>query len=208
MPKIIYSQPCSVIRVAPRSGIFASSSYIHDQQGFIAKVLGKWFCERANTLAGETPQHLQAAESLFDFYIKYRIRADAGCGGLGSVLGELIETGSISCALDALNVADAHGIYIYDKHEFGFFGNAFRKKNFSKIPLPEYPANCSQLADLMAVTQDTYLSINPSNIAVWVDQGQEFKYAQIVFVEDHHDISRLGLLTEIHRREVQQSVAA
>lgn len=208
MSKIIFSQPSSVIRVAPRSGIFASSRYIHDQQAFIAIVIGKWFCEPSNTLACETPQHLQAAESLFDFYIKYRSKADAGCGSLGAVLGELIETGSILSAEDALNVADAHGIYIYDKQAFGSFGNAFRKKKYTKISLTDNPANCSQLADLIAAAQGTYQSDFPSDIAVWVDQGQEFTHEKILFVVDHHDITRLGLLTEIHRREVQQTVAA
>lgn len=208
MSKIIFSQPCSVIRVAPRSGVFASSRYIHDQQAFIAIVIGKWFCEPSNTLACETPHHLQAAESLFDFYIKYRSKADAGCGNLGSVLGALFETGSIKCAEAALNVADAHGLYVYDSSKFLSFGSAFRKMEVTRIDLENDPVNCLQLADLIVSVQGTYQSENASNIAVWVDQGQEFKYGKIVFVQDHHDISRLGLLTEIHRREVQQTVAA
>jgi hypothetical protein len=208
MSKIIYSQPCSVIRVAPRSGIFGSSSYIHDQQAIIAIVIGKWFRERTNTLSCETPQHFHAAELLFDFYVKYRSKADAGCGNLGSVLGELIETGSIKCAEAALKVADAHGLYVYDSSKFLSFGFAFRKKEATRIDLENDPANCLQLADLIVSVQDTYQSENATNIAVWVDQGQEFKYGKIVLVEDHHDISRLGLLTEIHRREVQQTVAA
>ncbi|MGO3700888.1 MULTISPECIES: hypothetical protein [Halomonadaceae] len=101
------AKPDSVVRIAPTSGVFGSSLYVGDEEGFCAKVLGKWYCQINNTFALETPQHIEAARLLYDFYVEYRAKVDTGLlasnGSRGRVLRALGATGNITSALEAMN---------------------------------------------------------------------------------------------------------
>lgn len=95
-------RPESVIRLAPTSGVFGTSQYMSDEEGFCAKVITRWYSQPNNTIPMETPQHMEAARQLFPFYRRYRKRVDAGAfPAAASVLKCLYDTGRIESA-DAL----------------------------------------------------------------------------------------------------------
>lgn len=106
------AKPESIIRIAPASGVFGSSTYVGDEEGFCARVVGKWYSQINNTFAIETPQHMEAARELYDFYLRYRSSSDAGQiegRKAGGILRALYQTGNIQKADDALaNALNGH----------------------------------------------------------------------------------------------------
>jgi hypothetical protein len=101
------AKPDSVIRIAPTSGVFGSSLYVGDEEGFCARVLGKWYCQINNTFALETPQHIEAARHLYDFFVEYRAHVDAGALSSGASKGKLLRvlmsTGDLDLAKKEMN---------------------------------------------------------------------------------------------------------
>lgn len=100
-------KPDSIIRIAPTTGVFGSSKYVGDEEGFCAKVLAKWYCQINNTYSLETPQHIEAARLLYDFYVDYRAKVDAGLlasnGSRARVIRALGATGNITNALETMS---------------------------------------------------------------------------------------------------------
>lgn len=66
-----FANPISVIQRSPTSGVFGTNQFVGDKEGFVQKVLGKWYCNPGNTIPVESMSHLEQAEKLYDFYVKY-----------------------------------------------------------------------------------------------------------------------------------------
>lgn len=92
---INFSNPASVIQVAPMSGVFGSAAFLEDKQEFVNRVIAKWYCHLANTIPCETYAHLEQAEQLHDFYLTYQEARKATGKNFGRVLHRLYVTGSI-----------------------------------------------------------------------------------------------------------------
>lgn len=39
-----FANPISVIQRSPTSGVFGTNQFVGDKEGFVQKVLGKWYC--------------------------------------------------------------------------------------------------------------------------------------------------------------------
>ncbi|WP_300500860.1 hypothetical protein [Marinobacter sp.] len=105
-PAINFSDPSSVVRFAPTTGIFASNEFLKDREGFVSRVLGKWYNVKGNTLTIEPETHENEAEALFDLYVDIRSNAaKLSRTGLGLILGTLNKTGSIDKARKILRAA-------------------------------------------------------------------------------------------------------
>lgn len=99
-----FGNPISVIQLAPTSGVFGSSALVGDKEGFVQKVLSKWYCNPGNTVPVESMRHIEMVEQLYDFYLKYRDLSEKSSRNLGPVLHTLYRTGSIKEAEAVLYV--------------------------------------------------------------------------------------------------------
>lgn len=99
---IPFQNPASVVQRSPMSGVFGSSKFLEDKEGFVSKLLGHWYCIQGNTISVEGPQHVKAAEKLFDFYRVYRQQVERGLKSYHLVLYKLYQTGSIDEAIKVL----------------------------------------------------------------------------------------------------------
>lgn len=97
-----FANPISVIQRSPTSGVFGSNLFVGDKEGFVQKVIGKWYCTPGNTIPVESMSHLEQAEKLYDFYVKYLQVKEKTSVNLGLVLHKLYSTGSIQEAEIAL----------------------------------------------------------------------------------------------------------
>ncbi|WP_426575604.1 hypothetical protein ACP179_01785 (plasmid) [Xenorhabdus stockiae] len=95
--------PNSVVRISPTTGVFANSNFVGDKEGFVQKMITKWYCHPQNNFGMDSVTHLELAEDLYEFYIRYRQEADKHSTGFGSVLCILYRTGSIKEAETELN---------------------------------------------------------------------------------------------------------
>lgn len=102
-----FANPTSVIQYSPTSGVFGSSQFVGDKEGFVQKVIAKWYCNPGNTIPMETMAHLEQAEKLYDFYVKYLRVKEETSANLGVVLHKLYSTGSIGAAEEELNTIAA-----------------------------------------------------------------------------------------------------
>lgn len=98
MALVSFQNPISVIQRSPMSGIFATSTFKSDKQGFIDRVIGYWYRINGNSLPVESQRHIDCASELFDFYVVFRDKVDKGFSAKGQVLHELYKTGSVKNA--------------------------------------------------------------------------------------------------------------
>jgi hypothetical protein len=98
-----FQNPASVVQRSPMSGLFGSSAYADDKAGFVSHLLGYWYCIHGNTIPCEGPQHIAAAERLYDFYRAYREQVNRGLKGGHLVLITLYRTASIEDAKAVLS---------------------------------------------------------------------------------------------------------
>ncbi len=52
-----FANPISVIQRSPTSGVFGSNQFVGDKEGFVQKVIGKWYCTPWNTIPVESMSH-------------------------------------------------------------------------------------------------------------------------------------------------------
>lgn len=90
-----FHNPASVVQRAPMSGVFGIEANTIDKAGFVSHVLGHWYCLLGNTIPVEGPQHVEAAERLYEFYIEYRQLVEKGLKGGYLVLHKLYQSASI-----------------------------------------------------------------------------------------------------------------
>lgn len=93
-----FQNPCSVIQRAPMSGVFGIPAGTIDKAGFVSHVLGNWYCIRGNTIPAEGPQHIEAAERMYELYVEYRQQVEKGLKGGYLVLHKLYQSASIDDA--------------------------------------------------------------------------------------------------------------
>jgi hypothetical protein len=98
MPLVSFQNPISVIQRSPMSGVFGTSAFKYDKQGFIERVIGHWYCIQGNTLPVESQRHIDCASELFEFYVAFRDNVEKGFRAKGKVLHELYKTGSVKNA--------------------------------------------------------------------------------------------------------------
>lgn len=97
-----FQNPSSVIQRAPMSGVFGISADTIDKDGFITHVLGHWYCLLGNTIPAEGPQHIEAAERLYELYVEYRQHVENGLKGGYLVLHKLYQSANIDEARKVL----------------------------------------------------------------------------------------------------------
>lgn len=102
-----FQNPASVIQRSPMSGVFGSSKFLEDKEGFVSKLLGHWYCIQGNTISVEGPQHIKAAEDLHEFYRVYRQQVEGGLKGYHLAIYKLYQTGSIEQANQMLKTLKA-----------------------------------------------------------------------------------------------------
>lgn len=98
MALVSFSNPISVIQRSPMSGVFATSTFKSDKEGFVERIIGHWYCIKGNTLPLESQRHLDCASELFDFYVTFREKVEQGFNSKGRVLRELYQTGIVKNA--------------------------------------------------------------------------------------------------------------
>lgn len=86
--------PKLVSQLSAVSGVFNNKDMTEVE--FCASVMGKWIqrAKNAGNAVSETPQHLEEARNLYDFYIQFQANQNARKG----VLNTLYQTGSIEQA--------------------------------------------------------------------------------------------------------------
>lgn len=86
--------PKLVSQLSAVSGVFNNKDMTEVE--FCASVMGKWIqrAKNAGNAVSETPQHLEEARNLYDFYIQFQANQNARKG----VLNKLYQTGSIEQA--------------------------------------------------------------------------------------------------------------
>lgn len=97
-----FQNPGSVIQRAPMSGVFGIKANTIDKAGFVSHVLGHWYCLLGNTIPAEGPQHIEAAERLYELYVEYRQQVENGLNGGYLVLHKLYKSASIDEARHVL----------------------------------------------------------------------------------------------------------
>lgn len=85
------------------SGVFGIQANTIDKAGFVSHVLGHWYCLLGNTIPVEGPQHVEAAERLFELFVQYREYVEKGKKGGFLVLHKLYQSASIEDARTLLN---------------------------------------------------------------------------------------------------------
>lgn len=94
-----FKNPISVIQRSPMCGVFGTSTFTDDKEGFVERVLGHWYCIQGNTLPCESARHTACAEELFAFYVAFRARVECGFTAKGRVLLHLYQTGNVRDSL-------------------------------------------------------------------------------------------------------------
>ncbi|APC11464.1 TPA: hypothetical protein ACVNMC_003624 [Klebsiella pneumoniae] len=95
-----FANPISVIQRSPTSGVFGTNQFVGDKEGFVQKVLGKWYCNPGNTIPVESMSHLEQAEKLYDFYVK----------------GRGAPPNYLECIMEKHNLKSGFSIYFADVH--------------------------------------------------------------------------------------------
>lgn len=101
-----FGDPKTVIKYAPTSGVFGTDAYLGDLEGFVSRVVGKWYNVPGNYLPVESSEHLAFAEALFPLYEQYRTNQHHLTNkDAGAILGCLNQTGSVAQANEKLQAA-------------------------------------------------------------------------------------------------------
>lgn len=101
-----FVDPYTVVRYAPCSGVFGTDKYVGDLDGFVDRIIGKWYNIPGNTLVVEPEIHREATENLYPLYIRIRQnRNRLTQAQAGLVLSTLNKTGSIKKGLQVLDAA-------------------------------------------------------------------------------------------------------
>ncbi len=87
-----FANPISVIQRSPTSGVFGTNQFVGDKRD-LYKGARKVVLQSRNTIPVESMSHLEQAEKLYDFYVKYLPKERSL--NLGRVLHKLYSTGSI-----------------------------------------------------------------------------------------------------------------
>lgn len=99
-----FGDPKSVVKYAPTTGVFASDVFLGDSEGFVNKLIFKWFNIPGNTIPSETSEHLAQAEALFPLYETIRANSDRLHGKMGPILGKMNQTG---CVAETQSILDS-----------------------------------------------------------------------------------------------------
>ncbi len=89
-----FANPISVIQRSPTSGVFGTNQFVGDKED-LYKGARKVVLQSGNTIPVESMSHLEQAEKLYDFYVKYLQVKEKISVNLGRVLHKLYSTGSI-----------------------------------------------------------------------------------------------------------------
>ncbi len=108
--KIVLQEPRSVIQVAASTGLLNDASYVNDEDGFTAEVMGRWLNRPNNHSGNDSIHHLYAAQDLYPFYLAWQ---DAKSKGIadhpdvkkGNILHLLYRTGSVEQAAEQLEAS-------------------------------------------------------------------------------------------------------
>ena len=108
--------PLSVAQIAPTTGVFGTSEFMHDREGFIARVMLKWMSQQNAQPSMLTMHHYCVAEHLHSFYVDLRQMVDALTPDdnpkralLQVSIHELIRGGTVD---DAANLLRKHAQFI------------------------------------------------------------------------------------------------